>query len=88
MSVEGERPPGLLGPLRADGPPAPPPITPRAVLTESRRLVLRLMVLLAIAAVAAGVGYFAWGATGAWIGFGVVVGLKLVREPILRALLE
>jgi len=49
---------------------------------------MRLMALLAIAAGAACVGYFAWGATGAWIGFGVVVGLKLVGEPILRALLE
>jgi len=88
MSVEGERTRGLLGPLRTDGPTPQPPITPRTVLTESRRLVTQLMVLLVIAGVAAGVGYFAWGATGAWIGFGGVVGLKLVGEPILRALME
>jgi hypothetical protein len=80
---------GLLGRLRTDGPSEkPPPLTMRNVLAESLRLTKHLLLWLAAAGLAAGVGYYFGGATWAWISGGTVIGLKVVGEPILRGFVE
>jgi hypothetical protein len=77
MTANDEGPQGLLGRLRTDGPSEPLPVTGRRVMMESLRLLRRFAVWSAAAVLAALVGYWGWGATGAWVSAAAVVGLKL-----------
>ena len=86
---DDKQPKGLLGPLRTEGPAEKPrPVTAANVLGEAGRLTRRLALLAVVAGAAAGLGYLVGGARGAWTGAGIIVGLKLLVEPLLRALLE